>query len=76
MEHSTLQAPPAPAVSPIAAVQVAEELARCLARFLHVSADELTLQRSREVLAHWHRLNGLSPARTVCFHRAGGTSVS
>jgi len=56
MENRTLQPPRAPASTSLATRRVADELATCLARFLDVSADELTLQRSREALAHWQRL--------------------
>lgn len=41
---------------PATGAQLAEELAACLARFLDASADERTMQRSREALALWHRL--------------------
>ena len=36
--------------------QLAQELAACLARFLDASADERTMERSREALARWQGL--------------------
>jgi hypothetical protein len=41
---------------PASGAQLAQELAACLARFLDASADERTMQRSREALERWHRL--------------------
>ena len=41
---------------PATGAQLAEELAACLARFLDASADERTMERSREALALWRRL--------------------
>lgn len=38
-----------------------DELAACLARFLNASADERTMQRSREALLRWQQLSEPAP---------------
>lgn len=47
MDPRTAELPP---------VEAGDELAVCLARFLDATADERTMQRSREALACWYRL--------------------
>ncbi len=41
---------------PAIGAKLAEELADCLARFLDASADERTMERSREAPARWQGL--------------------